>query len=207
MMSFAHGANDVANAIGPLASIAEVYHTNGQLSKKSAVPTWILVLGGAGLVVGLALFGYKVIRALGVKLIKVTPARGSCIELATAFVIVIGSIFGLPLSTTHTMVGASLGVGIVDGFLSTKTWKGGFKAINGKLLLKVVSGWVATIVVAAAVSAAVFSLIVYGPSVTAPIASTNCLVEYGTKLASDATIPGGATALAGLSDGNLIPLQ
>jgi len=172
-MAFAHGANDVANAIGPLASIAELYFSNGIVNSKSDVPIWILCLGGAGLVVGLALFGHLVIRALGVKLIKVTPSRGACIELATALVVVIGSILGLPLSTTHTMVGASIGVGLVDGAR---------KSINGKLIGKIVLGWVATIVVAGAVSAAVFSLIVYGPSLTRPIAPQNCMSTYGVTL-------------------------
>uniref|UniRef100_A0A7S2W464 Phosphate transporter n=1 Tax=Mucochytrium quahogii TaxID=96639 RepID=A0A7S2W464_9STRA len=202
-MSFAHGANDVANAIGPLAAIVDTYDNNA-VQEKSDVNIWTLVLGGGGLVLGLGLFGYKVIRALGVKLIKVTASRGSCIELATAFVVVIGSIFGLPLSTTHTMVGASIGVGIVDGIIQARSARGGAKAINCMLLFKIVCGWVATIVVAALVSAAVFSFVVYGPSIINPMAAQNCLNNYGVKVSTPQTVPAQATALIGLSDGQIL---
>lgn len=187
-MAFAHGANDVANAIGPLASITELYFSGGNVATKAPVPIWILCLGGAGLVVGLALFGHLVIRALGVKLIKVTPARGACIELSTALVVVIGSILGLPLSTTHTMVGASIGVGLVDGAR---------KSINGKLIGKILLGWIATIIVAGAVSAAVFSLIVYGPSLTRPIAPQNCMSAYGVTIDAAQLIDANMTIIVG----------
>lgn len=187
-MAFAHGANDVANAIGPLASITEIYLSGGNVASKAPVPIWILCLGGAGLVVGLALFGHLVIRALGIKLIKVTPARGACIELATALVVVIGSILGLPLSTTHTMVGASIGVGLVDGAR---------KSINGKLIGKIMLGWVATILVAGAVSAAVFSLIVYGPSLSRPIAPQNCMNAYGVTIGEAQLIGANMTIIVG----------
>lgn len=193
-MAFAHGSNDVANAIGPLSSVAEIYQTNGILSSKSAVPLWILVLGGAGIVVGLALFGHIVIRALGVKLIKITPSRGASIELATAFVIVIGSILGLPLSTTHTMVGASIGVGICD---SLHQKNGACAALNYKLLLKIFGGWIFTIVIAAAVSAFFFSLITYAPSMNIPLAAQNAMAEYGVTAGAGTIVAENMTYFVG----------
>jgi len=198
-----------------LASIVEIYNTNGYNiisllnegeKSKSEVPIWILALGGGGLVVGLALFGYKILRALGVKLIKISASRGSCIELATAFVIVIGTILGLPLSTTHTMVGASIAVGIVDGV--SQNGKKGFKsAVNGKLLIKIFSGWVLTLVVAAAVSALLFSMIVYAPSMETPFSYQNALNKYGTPYQDNMTIEAGSTLLVGLSNGKIDPLN
>eukprot|EP00965_Chrysotila_dentata_P020925 693206-Pleurochrysis_carterae.AAC.1 len=101
--SFAHGANDVANAMGPFMAIYVIYDT-GKVSKKSDVGDdayWILALGGAGIGLGLLLYGYNIMRAIGVKLAVITPSRGFSIELGAAIVIIIGSYLGLPLSTTH----------------------------------------------------------------------------------------------------------
>jgi len=114
-MAFAHGSNDVANAVGPLAAIASVVSTGGEVAAKSVMPSWILLLGGFGIVVGLATYGWKVIATIGKKITELTPSRGFAAELAAAGTVVLASGTGLPVSTTHTLVGAVLGVGLARG--------------------------------------------------------------------------------------------
>jgi solute carrier family 20 (sodium-dependent phosphate transporter) len=154
--AFAHGANDVANAVGPFAAIWHIYRKQS-LSKKSEVPVWILVIGGAGIVVGLATYGYTIIKAIGVKLTKITPSRGFCIELGSALVVVTGSYLGLPLSTTHCQVGATAFVGLVEGG----------RGISWTVLSKAIFGWVATLVIVGFVSALLMALGVFTPNVNA----------------------------------------
>ena len=116
-MAFAHGANDVANAVGPLAAIVGVIQSEGaaEIAAKSAVPGWVLLLGAVGIVIGLATYGYKVIATIGKEITELTPSRGFAAELATATTVVGASAIGLPVSTTHTLVGAVLGIGIARG--------------------------------------------------------------------------------------------
>jgi PiT family inorganic phosphate transporter len=114
-MAFAHGSNDVANAVGPLAAIASTVQSGGEIAAKSAMPWWILLVGGLGIVVGLATYGWKVIATVGRKITELTPSRGFAAELGAASTVVIASSTGLPISTTHTLVGAVLGVGFARG--------------------------------------------------------------------------------------------
>jgi PiT family inorganic phosphate transporter len=107
-MAFAHGSNDVANAIGPLAAVISVAQ-NGVILAKSSLPLWVLMIGGGGIVIGLATFGRHVIATVGKKITQLTPSRGFAAELAAATTIVIASGTGMPISTTHTLVGAVLG--------------------------------------------------------------------------------------------------
>ena len=116
-MAFAHGSNDVANAIGPLAAINSIIET-GELSQKSALPMWVLLVGGVGIVLGLAMYGRKVIETVGSKITELTPSRGFCCTISAASTVVLASGMGLPISTTHTMVGAVLGVGMARGISS-----------------------------------------------------------------------------------------
>jgi len=116
-MAFAHGSNDVANAIGPLAAINSIVST-GELSQKSPLPLWVLFVGGAGIVLGLAMYGRKVIETVGSKITELTPSRGFCCTLSAASTVVLASGMGLPISTTHTMVGAVLGIGMARGISS-----------------------------------------------------------------------------------------
>lgn len=161
--SFAHGSNDVANAIGPYAGIYAVWRCTC-VQSKSDVPVWILVVGGLGLVLGLATYGYKIMRVLGVKMVRLTNSRGYCVELAAAAIIIVGSAYGLPLSTTHCMVGAVTGIGVVEA-VSGRRPEGatGRQTFNWLLLIKFFCGWVATLVIAALTAAAFTAQGVYAP--------------------------------------------
>ncbi len=143
-MAFAHGSNDVANAVGPLAAIAGVIQSNGDMvvGAKSAVPGWVLLLGAVGIVIGLATYGYKVIATIGKEITELTPSRGFAAELATATTVVGASAIGLPVSTTHTLVGAVLGVGLARGI----------GALNLGVIGKIFMSWLVTLPVGAALS-------------------------------------------------------
>ncbi len=114
-MAFAHGSNDVANAIGPLAAVYNIVSASGDIAAKSALPSWILLVGGGGIVFGLATFGFKVMKTIGKNITELTPSRGFSAELAAATTVVVASSTGIPVSTTQVLVGAVLGVGIARG--------------------------------------------------------------------------------------------
>ncbi len=133
-VAFAHGANDVANAVGPLAAVITIV-TTGAVAMKSAVPLWVLGLGGVGIVIGLATWGWRVMLTIGKKITELTPTRGFCAEFAAATTIVIASKLGLPISTTHTLVGGVLGVGLARGI----------SALNLRVVTNIIISWVVTI--------------------------------------------------------------
>jgi PiT family inorganic phosphate transporter len=137
-MAFAHGSNDVANAIGPLAAVITVAQS-GIVGSKAALPVWVLMLGGIGIVIGLATFGRHVIATVGEKITHLTPSRGFAAELAAATTIVIASGTGLPVSTTHTLVGAVLGVGMARGI----------DAIDLRVVGRILASWIITVPVGA----------------------------------------------------------
>ena len=114
-MAFAHGSNDVANAIGPVAAVVGIVQSGGEVATKSMTPIWILILGGGGIVAGLMMYGKRVIATIGKNITELTPSRGFAATLAAATTVVIASGTGLPISTTHTLVGAVLGVGLARG--------------------------------------------------------------------------------------------
>ncbi|SEG82709.1 inorganic phosphate transporter [Marinobacterium lutimaris] len=134
-MAFAHGSNDVANAVGPLAAIVGVVSAGGSVAQQSAMPTWILLLGGAGIVVGLVMYGHKVIATVGTNITELTPSRGFAATLAAASTVVFASGTGLPISTTHTLVGAVLGVGIARGMA----------ALNLRVVGTIFVSWIVTL--------------------------------------------------------------
>ncbi|NQZ82016.1 MAG: inorganic phosphate transporter [Colwellia sp.] len=141
-MAFAHGSNDVANAIGPLAAVVSIVDNEGQIAAKSAIAWWILPLGGFGIVAGLALFGHKVIATIGQGITHLTPSRGFAAELAAASTVVIASGIGLPISTTQTLVGGVLGVGMARGIA----------AINIGVVRNIIVSWVVTLPIGAGLS-------------------------------------------------------
>ena len=138
--SFSHGANDIANAMGPF-SAAYVAYKKGKVVKShemnEGTMLWILGFGGIGMILGLATYGYKIMNAMGVKLVAISPSRGSCIELGAAFVIIYGTGQGLPLSSTHCQVGATVAVGLFEGT----------RGVNWKLFMNTCFGWIITLVV------------------------------------------------------------
>ena len=159
--SFSHGANDVANAIGPFAAIYTIYANSGIISEDSELGSasyWILALGGFGMIIGLAVYGYKIIRAIGVKMCTITPSRGVSIELASATVIIVGSRLGIPLSTTHCQVGATMGVAALEDI---KTCKG----INCKIVGKTFLGWILTLLAVGCSSALLVAYSIYAPCI------------------------------------------
>jgi len=134
-MAFAHGSNDVANAIGPLAAIYSVVESGGLIGAKSALPVWILLVGGAGIVVGLITYGHKVIATIGTGITQLTPSRGFAATLAAAATVVIASGTGIPVSTTQVLVGAVLGVGLARGMA----------ALDTRVINKIFLSWIVTL--------------------------------------------------------------
>ncbi len=144
-VAFAHGANDVANAIGPFAAIVSVFKS-GDLAMKVPVPLWVLALGGAGIVVGLGTWGYKVIETIGKKITSMTPSRGFSAEFATATTVLVCSKLGLPVSTSHTLVGSVIGVGLARGMA----------ALNLGVIRSIVNSWIITIPAAGVLTILIF---------------------------------------------------
>ena len=140
-IAFAHGSNDVANAIGPLAAIVNVVE-NVDLTAKTPVAPWMLAIGGLGIVIGLATWGYRVMETVGKKITELTPSRGFAAQLAAASTIVLASRLGIPISTTHTLVGAVLGVGLARGIT----------ALDLRVVGNILASWIATLPIAAALS-------------------------------------------------------
>ncbi|QKQ75397.1 inorganic phosphate transporter [Nostoc sp. TCL240-02] len=147
-VAFAHGSNDVGNAIAPLAAIVYINRTGSVPTDGLTIPLWILILGGAGIVGGLAVWGKKVIATIGENIIALQPSSGFCAELATATTILIASRLGLPVSTSHALVGGVVGIGLVQNIKSIK-----FQTLKG-----IAAAWLITIPVSALLSAAIFSI-------------------------------------------------
>ncbi|MCK5649027.1 MAG: inorganic phosphate transporter [Gammaproteobacteria bacterium] len=147
-MAFAHGSNDVANGIGPLAAVVDIISNDGAVTQKSGLPLWILFLGGTGIVIGLATMGYKVMQTIGTKITELTPTRGYCATLAAAITVVVASKTGLPVSTTQIAVGSVMGVGLARGI----------GALDLRVIGNIVVSWVITLPAGAILAAAFFFL-------------------------------------------------
>ena len=147
-MSFAHGSNDVANGIGPIAAVLSLVDT-GTLASKAPVPWWVLLVGGIAIVVGLATYGYKVMETIGSKITELTPSRGYCATLASSATVIVASGLGMPVSTTHIAVGAVMGVGLARGI----------GALDLRVLGNIVVSWFITLPVGAALAAIFFYIL------------------------------------------------
>lgn len=151
--SFTHGANDVANAIGPYASIYQIW-ASGDIPKKAAVPTWILAFGGIGIVIGLWTYGYHIMRNLGNRVTLMSPARGFSMELGSVITVIMATRLQLPVSTTQCITGAIVGVGLCNG-----DWR----AINWRMVAWIYLGWFITVPVAGLISGILMGFITYSP--------------------------------------------
>ena len=147
-VAFAHGANDVANAIGPLAAIAEIMETGG-IPQKVTIDLWILILGGIGIAIGLITLGHRVIRTVGTEITALTPTRGVAADIGATATVLVASRIGLPISTTHTLVGAVLGVGMARGI----------SAVNVKIVKSIFSSWLATVPITAGLTVVFYFVI------------------------------------------------
>lgn len=172
LLSFAHGANDVANSIGPLSAIVDASQT-GEISKKATIPLWVMAIGAIGISIGLLLFGPKIIRTVGEKITKLDQVRAFCIALAAAITVIIASHFGLPVSSTHITVGGIFGIGLYREFhghhhrkkraaAQAQTQK--FvkrKLVRRKYLLTIAAAWIVTVPCAALLSYGIFHLLTH----------------------------------------------
>ena len=147
-MAFAHGSNDVANGIGPMAAVVSIVQSGGEVAQKATLPIWILIVGGVGIVIGLATMGYRVMQTIGTRITELTPTRGYCATLAAASTVVLASKTGLPVSTTHIAVGAVMGVGLARGI----------GALDLRVIGNIVMSWLITLP-AGAILAAIFFFI------------------------------------------------
>jgi solute carrier family 20 (sodium-dependent phosphate transporter) len=160
--SFAHGANDVANAIAPMSAIIFIYQT-GTLATKSPVQKWILAYGGVAIVLGLLTFGYRVMKSLGFKMTALSPSRGGSAELGASLFVVTASFLGIPVSSTQAICGAVTGVGMV----------GGLKNVQWLFFLRICAGWVGIFFCAILVNAGIFAMFAFSPSLTQPMPIAN----------------------------------
>jgi len=148
-MAFAHGSNDVANAVGPVAAVVSTVQSGGLIGAKAIMPWWVLAIGGVGIVVGLATYGWRVIQTIGKKITELTPSRGFAAELAAASTVVLASATGLPISTTHTLVGAVLGVGLARGV----------EALHLPTIAAIITSWVVTLPAGAGLAVVFFYIL------------------------------------------------
>lgn len=148
-MAFAHGSNDVANAIGPLAAIINIVKSGGAITANAHLPAWVMPFGAVGIVAGLVMYGHKVIATIGSGITQLTPSRGFAAQLATAATVIFSSGLGLPISTTQTLVGGVLGVGLARGM----------SAINLSVVRNILASWIITVPAGAILSAIFFFII------------------------------------------------
>jgi len=173
LMAFAHGANDVANAIGPLAAAIDILLT-GTISENATIPTWVLGLGGVGIVIGLATWGWRVIETIGKKITELTPTRGFSAEFGAAATILVASRLGLPISTTHTLVGAVIGVGLARGI----------EALDLRTTRHIIISWMFTVPAGAVLSIILFYIIHYIFSGTFEVTAVKGPIDHITALLS-----------------------
>ena len=168
LLSFAHGANDVANAVGPLAAIVSTLGPGGDIASKVTIPYWVLVIGAFGIAIGLALFGPKLITTVGEKITRLNSPRAYCVALSSAITVLIATTLGLPVSSTHIAIGAIFGVGFLREFLdrakrretvAKAKYKRPRYLVRRRFVLSVAAAWVITVPASAFLSATIYSVL------------------------------------------------
>lgn len=152
--SFAHGANDVSNAVGPFSAIYYIWSTGNSLGPNVPTPTWVLVFGAAFIVIGLATYGYNIMAALGNRLTLHSPSRGFSMQFGASITVLLASQYGIPVSSTMCLAGATAGVGLASG---------GFKAVNWKAFGWIFLGWVLTVPLAGTAAGCLMGLFINAP--------------------------------------------
>lgn len=171
LLSFAHGANDVANAVGPLAAIVSTLGDPSGVAAKVTIPTWVMVIGAFGIALGLALFGPKLIATVGEKITRLNSPRAYCVALSSAVTVLIATYLGLPVSSTHIAIGAIFGVGFLREFLESPKRKGQSASQNDQVrkprqlvrrrfVLTIAAAWVITVPASALISATIYHIII-----------------------------------------------
>jgi PiT family inorganic phosphate transporter len=145
-MAFAHGSNDVANAVGPLAAVVNTVSQNNSLDNEIAITSWILLLGSIAIVIGLLTYGFRVIGTVGKGITKITPSSGFAAELSAATIVVLSSSYGFPVSTTHTLIGAIIGIGLVNSS----------RNLDWSKVVQIFTGWIVTIPIGGILSILIF---------------------------------------------------
>lgn len=153
-MSFAHGSNDIANAVGPFATIFLIWKDGVFKSSGSPVPVWILAYGGVGLIAGLTTYGYKIMSSLGNRITLHSPSRGFSMEFGSSLTVILATRLGLPVSTTQIISGATIAVGLCNGDV---------RAVNWKMVLWILFGWVITIPITGVGAGVIFAIILNSP--------------------------------------------
>lgn len=181
LLSFAHGANDVANAVGPLAAIVSTIDTDGEIAAAVAIPLWVMVIGAFGIALGLGLFGPKLIAVVGEKITRLNSPRAYCVALSAAITVLIATTLGLPVSSTHIAVGAVFGVGFLREFVenpnkkklrpghrlnataaeafASRSVRGRRRLVRRRFLLSIAAAWVVTVPASALLAAGVYVLL------------------------------------------------
>ena len=168
LLSFAHGTNDVDNAVGPLAAIVSTLGSNGDIASKVSIPYWVLIISALGIALGLALFGPKLITTVGEKITRVNSPRACCVAMSSAITVLIATTLGLPVSSTHIAIGAIFGVGFLREFLDRakrreKVAKAKYQQprqlVRRRFVLSIATAWVITVPASALLSVTIYSVL------------------------------------------------
>ena len=167
LLCFAHGANDVANAVGPLAAIVSTMSTDGTVASKVSIPLWVMVVGAIGIALGLLLFGPKLIHTVGQKITRLNAPRAYCVALSSAITVLIATTLGLPVSSTHIAIGAIFGVGFLREYLENPNNKFNKKDMSKRMLVRrkflfsIAGAWLVTVPASALIASLIYLFLDY----------------------------------------------